>query len=95
VVTSAGDSSTLPSLHAETVDTSLCERLLDPRSRPRSGEVRPLARNGGAQAMIAHHYGLFDFNTILAEVIDQRVAHEKASGFEMFRAQEGRCWRLR
>ncbi|WP_213762126.1 MBL fold metallo-hydrolase [Caballeronia sp. dw_19] len=58
-------------------------------------EAVALARNGGAQAMIAHHYGLFDFNTISADVVDQRIATEKAKGFEMFRAQEGYGWRLR
>ena len=58
-------------------------------------EAVALARNGGAQAMIAHHYGLFDFNTISADAIDRRIALEKANGFEMFRAQEGYGWRLR
>ncbi len=58
-------------------------------------EAVVLARNGGAQAMIAHHYGLFDFNTISSDAIDQRIALEKADGFEMFRAQEGHNWRFR
>jgi L-ascorbate metabolism protein UlaG (beta-lactamase superfamily) len=58
-------------------------------------EAVALARNGGAQAMIAHHYGLFDFNTISADVIDQRIALEKANGFVMIRAQQGYGWRLR
>ena len=45
--------------------------------------------------MIAHHYGLFDFNTISNDAIDRRIALEKASGFEIFRAQQGHGWRLR
>jgi L-ascorbate metabolism protein UlaG (beta-lactamase superfamily) len=58
-------------------------------------EAVALARNSGARAMIAHHYGLFDFNTVPAEVIDERIAHEKADGFEVVRAQTGCAWRLR
>ena len=58
-------------------------------------EAVTLARNGGARAMIAHHYGLFDFNTISSDVIDRRITLEKANGFEMFRAQQGQGWRLR
>jgi hypothetical protein len=45
--------------------------------------------------MIAHHYGLFDFNTISADVIDRRIALANADGFGMFRAEQGHCWRLR
>lgn len=58
-------------------------------------EAVALARNAGAQAMIAHHHGLFDFNTISSDAIDRRIALERADGFEMFRAQEGHGWRLR
>jgi L-ascorbate metabolism protein UlaG (beta-lactamase superfamily) len=58
-------------------------------------EAVALARNGGARAMIAHHYGLFDFNTISSDAIDRRIALEKAGGFEIFRAQQGHGWRLR
>ena len=58
-------------------------------------EAVALARNGRARAMIAHHYGLFDFNTISNDAIDRRIALEKASGFEIFRAQQGHGWRLR
>jgi hypothetical protein len=58
-------------------------------------EAVALARNGGARAMIAYHYGLFDFNTISAEVIDQRIALESANGFAMFHAQQGHGSRLR
>jgi L-ascorbate metabolism protein UlaG (beta-lactamase superfamily) len=57
-------------------------------------EAIALAKNGRAKAMIAHHYGLFDFNTISAEMIDQRVAQENALGFEMVRAQTGRAWHV-
>lgn len=57
-------------------------------------EAIALARNGGARAMIAHHYGLFDFNTVSAEVIDERSVRENVDGFEMIRAQTGRAWRL-
>jgi L-ascorbate metabolism protein UlaG (beta-lactamase superfamily) len=58
-------------------------------------EAVTLARNCGARAMIAHHHGLFDFNTISGDTIDRRIALEKANGFEMFRAQQGHGWRLR
>jgi L-ascorbate metabolism protein UlaG (beta-lactamase superfamily) len=58
-------------------------------------EAVALARSSGARAMIAHHYGLFDFNTISSDAIDRRIALEKANGFEMFRAQQGYGWRVR
>ena len=58
-------------------------------------EAVTLARNCGARAMIAHHHGLFDFNTISGDTIDRRIALEKANGFEVFRAQQGHGWRLR
>ena len=58
-------------------------------------EAVTLARNCSARAMIAHHHGLFDFNTISGDTIDRRIALEKANGFEMFRAQQGQGWRLR
>ncbi len=57
-------------------------------------EAVALARKGGARAMIAHHYGLFDFNTVPAEVIELRIAQEKAAGFEIVRAQTGCAWRV-
>jgi L-ascorbate metabolism protein UlaG (beta-lactamase superfamily) len=58
-------------------------------------EAVALARSSGARAMIAHHYGLFGFNTISSDAIDRRIALEKANGFEMFRAQQGYGWRVR
>jgi L-ascorbate metabolism protein UlaG (beta-lactamase superfamily) len=58
-------------------------------------EAVALARSSGARAMIAYHYGLFDFNTISSDAIDRRIALEKANGFEMFRAQQGYGWRVR
>ena len=58
-------------------------------------EAVALARNGDARTMIAHHYGLFDFNTVSSDAIDRRIALEKANGFEMFRAQQGHGWRFR
>jgi L-ascorbate metabolism protein UlaG (beta-lactamase superfamily) len=78
---------------------------VDGRDAQRSGNGVPgnftldeavaLARSSGARAMIAHHYGLFDFNTISSDAIDRRIALEKANGFEMFRAQQGYGWRVR
>lgn len=54
-----------------------------------------LAKESGTDALIAHHYGLFDFNTIPADVIDKRIEREHDNGFAMFRAQTGTAWRVK
>jgi L-ascorbate metabolism protein UlaG (beta-lactamase superfamily) len=56
-------------------------------------EAIALAKESGTDALIAHHYGLFDFNTIPADAIDKRIKREAANGFAMFRAQTGTAWR--
>lgn len=57
-------------------------------------EAVALARAAGARAMLAHHYGLFDFNTISPAAIDARAQQERAAGLEIHRAQTGRAWRV-
>jgi L-ascorbate metabolism protein UlaG (beta-lactamase superfamily) len=57
-------------------------------------EAIALAKEGGAQAMIAHHCGLFDFNTVPASEIDKRIS-KATNGLILFRAQTGHAWRLR
>jgi L-ascorbate metabolism protein UlaG (beta-lactamase superfamily) len=60
-------------------------------------EALSLAKAAQVPAMIAHHYGLFDFNTIEPGVIDERSVEEKRqhSACTLFRAQLQRAWRLR
>ncbi|RFU44981.1 MBL fold metallo-hydrolase [Paraburkholderia sp. DHOC27] len=58
-------------------------------------EAVALAKAGGVRAMLAHHYGLFDFNTVAPETIDARAQQERAAGLEIYRAQTGRVWRMR
>jgi L-ascorbate metabolism protein UlaG (beta-lactamase superfamily) len=58
-------------------------------------EAVELAKAGGAPAMLAHHYGLFDFNTVPPESIDARAQRERAGGLEIHRAQTGHVWHVR
>lgn len=58
-------------------------------------EAIALAKEGGAHALIAHHYGLFDFNTVPTDLIDERIERETTGDFAMFRAQTGNAWRLK
>jgi L-ascorbate metabolism protein UlaG (beta-lactamase superfamily) len=57
-------------------------------------EAVALTKAAGVKAMIAHHYGLFDFNTISPEAIDTRIAAERNGACELLRAQTQRGWRL-
>jgi len=57
-------------------------------------EAVTLAKAARADAMIAHHHGLFDFNTIAPESIDARGAQE-AGSLALLRAQTRRAWRVR
>lgn len=57
-------------------------------------EATALCRQAGVGRMIAHHHGMFAFNTIAAEEIDARVAPEAAAGLALVRARTGRAWRL-
>ena len=57
-------------------------------------EAVELVKEAHVPVMIAHHYGLFDFNTISPEEIDARIAVEQHGACELFRAQTQRAWRL-
>jgi L-ascorbate metabolism protein UlaG (beta-lactamase superfamily) len=57
-------------------------------------EAVELAKAAHVPAMIAHHYGLFNFNTISPEEIDRRIAVEQRGACELFRAQTQRAYRL-
>ncbi len=53
-------------------------------------EAVALCRRSGIPAMVAHHYGLFDFNTVPPAVIDARIAGEAAhGGLDLHRARLG------
>lgn len=56
-------------------------------------EALALCHGAGIPAMVAHHYGMFDFNSVPAELIDARAEAERAAGLSLFRAQTG--WALR
>ncbi|WOD13939.1 MBL fold metallo-hydrolase [Paraburkholderia kirstenboschensis] len=57
-------------------------------------EAVELMKEAHVPVMVAHHYGLFDFNTISPEEIDARIAVERHGACELFRAQTQRAWRL-
>lgn len=57
-------------------------------------EAIALCRQAGLPVMVAHHYGLFDFNTVEPDVIDARGALESSPQFAMHRAQPGWAMRL-
>lgn len=44
--------------------------------------------------MVAHHYGMFDFNTVEPQVIDARASLESSPQFEVHRAQQAWAMRL-
>lgn len=52
-------------------------------------EATALCRESRVPAMVAHHYGLFDFNTVPASVIDGRIEQEAARGLHLLRARLG------
>lgn len=52
-------------------------------------EAIALCRDAGIPAMVAHHYGMFDFNTVAPEVIDVRADAEAWDGFTLWRARTG------
>ncbi|MGS0743526.1 MBL fold metallo-hydrolase [Glaciimonas sp. GG7] len=56
-------------------------------------EAIALCRETAMPVMVAHHYGMFDFNTVAPDRIDRRAQEEHSNGFEMLRAQPG--WALR
>jgi L-ascorbate metabolism protein UlaG (beta-lactamase superfamily) len=51
-------------------------------------EAVRLCRDVGIPVMIAHHFGMFAFNTVNHELIDQ-AANTAANGFRLLRAQTG------
>lgn len=57
-------------------------------------EAIALARTAQVPTLLAHHYGLFDFNTVSPESIDTRATDETDDRFELLRAQTQRAWRL-
>lgn len=58
-------------------------------------EAVALATAAGVPAMLAHHHGLFDFNTVSPEAIDARARQERAAGLQIHRAQTGCAWHVR
>jgi L-ascorbate metabolism protein UlaG (beta-lactamase superfamily) len=56
-------------------------------------EAVALARAAHIPNMIAHHYGLFDFNTLSPAEIDKRVAVER-DALHLYRAQTQVAWRV-
>ncbi|WP_241014657.1 MBL fold metallo-hydrolase [Burkholderia sp. Ac-20379] len=57
-------------------------------------EAIRLCKQAGMRAMIAHHHGLFDFNTIAPAEIDQRVVEEQRA-LALYRARTQCAWRVR
>lgn len=57
-------------------------------------EAVALCRNAGMSTMVAHHYGMFDFNTVAPEIIDARADAEEREGFTLWRARTGCALRL-
>lgn len=57
-------------------------------------EAITLCRTASIPAMIAHHFGLFDFNTVSPESIDRRIGQEAESGLRMIRAGTNCAWRF-
>jgi L-ascorbate metabolism protein UlaG (beta-lactamase superfamily) len=57
-------------------------------------EAVALAKTAQVPAMIAHHHGLFDFNTVAPETIDAHIDSERGGTLALYRAQTQRAWRL-
>ncbi|WP_414441074.1 MBL fold metallo-hydrolase [Burkholderia sp. 22PA0106] len=57
-------------------------------------EAVSLCKAAGMRAMIAHHHGLFDFNTIEPAAIDARIVEEQ-SALALYRARTQCAWRVR
>lgn len=56
-------------------------------------EALDLAKAAGIPNMIAHHHGLFDFNTLPSSAIDERIADEHGA-LDPYRAQTHVAWRV-
>jgi L-ascorbate metabolism protein UlaG (beta-lactamase superfamily) len=57
-------------------------------------EAVTLCKDAGVRAMIAHHHGLFDFNTIEPGAIDRRIVEERGA-LALYRARTQCTWRVR
>jgi L-ascorbate metabolism protein UlaG (beta-lactamase superfamily) len=57
-------------------------------------EAVTLCKDAGVRAMIAHHHGLFEFNTLEPEAIDARSV-EEGGALALYRARTQCTWRVR
>ena len=57
-------------------------------------EAITLCHDAGVTTMIAHHYGLFEFNTVSPETIDARSAIEASGDLALFRARLGTAFKI-
>lgn len=57
-------------------------------------EAITLCREAQVPVMVAHHYGMFDFNTVEPHVIDARAALDATAQFGLHRAQQAWAMRL-
>jgi len=58
-------------------------------------EAIALCRDAAIPVMLAHHYGMFDFNTVAPQAIDDRAAVETAGPLALYRARTGWAMRLK
>lgn len=56
-------------------------------------EAVSLCKTAGIRAMIAHHHGLFDFNTLEPAAIDARIVEERGT-LALYRARTHCTWRV-
>lgn len=54
-------------------------------------EAVSLCHDARVPAMLAHHFGLFKFNTVSPSVIDARSQHEKGGNLNLIRASLGKA----
>ena len=57
-------------------------------------EAVALCKDAGVRAMIAHHHGLFEFNTLEPGSIDARIVEERGM-LALYRARTQCAWRVR
>jgi L-ascorbate metabolism protein UlaG (beta-lactamase superfamily) len=101
----SGDCVPYPQLHARVTQARVDVALLPVNGRDAIrgsngvpgnftlDEAVELSRAAHIPSMIAHHHGLFDFNTLESEIIDARIARE-AGALSIHRAQTGCAWRI-
>ena len=58
-------------------------------------EALAICHEAQVPVMVAHHYGLFDFNTVPAGLIDARAVPEAQRGLRLLRARLGVALRVR